>query len=257
MALIGVDIGGTNTRVALVDEKGNILHLVKEGTKDGVRTGKCFRDKLVRMIESIPNYRDCARIGLGVPGMVVGDDVTSCRNFSQLKGYPLKQEIQKHFNKPVAIQNDAKLATLGEALAGAGKGHNTVAYVGLGTGVGGGVAIDGKIYMGATNLGGYFSRMILDGNNIAENLLKGSTFNEQKHDLREYKKNLTNLLINISVTINPDVIVLGGGVMESAQYFLEDVISAFKKATHDCAKSTRIIPVKLEYPGVVGAALYK
>ena len=323
---IGIDIGGTNVRVAVVAD-GKILHLVKESTAEGVKTAGDFLQKLVRMIESIPNHRECKAIGIGVPGMIVDNKITTCRNFKVLVGYPLALNLEKHFKKPVHLQNDAKLATLGEALAGAGSKFNSVAYVGLGTGLGGGTVVNKKLFLGASCLGGYFSRIILDGAEIAENLVAGvglsaqiqtalgqemsikeffavassktppavaslgngkptivsnvvddshplSVYNyealkslgEPKNSvyghkalqgvLANFQRNLANLLLNISVTLNPDAIILGGGIMDSSVHFIDAVIKDFRTRAHDNAKQTQILRVSLEYPGVIGATLF-
>ena len=167
MNFIGIDIGGTNTRVAVVSSGGVIAHIVKQKTTKS----NDFFPNLIRMIESLPGSGECSAIGLGVPGMVEGDRITTCRNLKILVDFPLVQKLQKHFNKPVYMQNDAKVATLGEALAGAGRNSNIVAYVGLGTGLGGGVVINKQLYLGASGLGGYFSRIILDGQSLADDLV--------------------------------------------------------------------------------------
>lgn len=289
MNYIGIDIGGTNIRVGEVDcLSGNITCLVKERATEGVKTADDFLKKVIDMVEKIPSHKNCKAIGIGVPGMVVDGKITTCRNLKVLVGFSLDKCLEKHFGKPVYIQNDAKVAALGEALCGAGKGGTIVAYVGLGTGLGGGVVINGQLYLGSSNLGGYFSRIILDGDNIAESLVAGVGLNAQIKEafseeitltdffnllscgknqnthkvaialkvLERFKKNLVNLLLNISVTLNPDIIVLGGGIMDSAQYFLNDVKKCFKKCAHEQALNTKIAHAALKYPGVTGAALF-
>jgi|GEM_PF-639778 len=274
---IGIDIGGTTTRVALVDAAGKIFDVSAESTKEGAASADDFLRKLIRMIESVENG-ECSAIGLGVPGMVTDGRITTCRNLKMLVEYPLDKLLEKHFRIPVFMQNDAKLAAFGEAIAGAGAQSDIAAFVGLGTGLGGGVVINKQLYLGAGGLGGYFSRMILDGENTAEQLVSGNGLHNQIKAAsgndssikayfsgsgivptglrKKFIQNLCNLLVNISVTINPDIIVLGGGVMESAPFFLDETITLFKNAAHDNAKKTIIVGADLEYPGVTGAALY-
>ena len=278
---IGIDIGGTNTRVAAVDANCKITHLIKQNTSESVTTANDFLNRLILMIENIPNYRNCKAIGIGVPGMIVDNKITTCRNFKALVNFPLAEHLVQHFGKPVYLQNDAKVAAFAEALAGAGRNCKTVAFVGLGTGLGGGVVINKELYLGSSNLGGYFSRIILDGKEIAENLITGIALRHQSKELlgkdltatqlfelaatknetalgllQKFQTNLTNLLLNISVTINPEVIVLGGGIMESSAHFLGPVVNAFRACAHANAQGTQIVPASLKYPGVTGAALY-
>lgn len=288
MNYIGIDIGGTNIRVGDVDSNsGKITCLVKESATEGVKTSEDFLKKIIRMVEKIPSYKNCKAIGIGVPGMVADGKITTCRNLKVLVGFPLDKRLEKHFGKPVYMQNDAKVAALGEAICGAGKNSSIVAYVGLGTGLGGGVVMNKQLFLGSSNLGGYFSRLILDGENIAENLVAGVGLTSQIKSafakditltdffnllskknknapetptaleiLNRFKNNLTNLLLNISVTLNPDTIVLGGGIMDSSQHFFNEVQKSFRARTHDQARNTIIAKASLEYPGVTGAALF-
>ena len=278
---IGIDIGGTNTRVALVDDNCKITHLVKQNTVENVTTANDFLNKVILMIESLPNHRDCKAIGVGIPGMIEGNKITTCRNFKVMVDFPFAELLSQHFGKPVYLQNDAKVAAFGEALAGAGRNNKVVAYVGLGTGLGGGVVINKELFLGSSNLGGYFSRIVLDGKEIAENLITGVALRHQsrvalRQDLtatelfglaatkneaaleilHKFETNLTNLLLNISVTLNPDMIVLGGGIMESSSHFLAPVVNAFRTCAHANAQKTQIVTATLKYPGVTGAALY-
>ena len=122
--------------------------------------------------------------------------------------------------------------------------------------------------------------MILDGKNIAENLISGTALvNKAKQNRLENIKNSYNLfkyseeneiaskivdefihdlvvlLLNISITLNPDIIILGGGVMNSSDYFLEKTRSQFNNLAHNFAKNTKIEKADLKEPGVIGAAM--
>ncbi|MCL2621955.1 MAG: ROK family protein [Firmicutes bacterium] len=279
MNKIGIDIGGTNIRVGVVSGCGKILSLERCSSTEGIKTVNDLLNRIIEMTERLPNIKQCISIGVGVPGMIVNNKILHCRNLMHLNNFNLKERLEKYFKMPVQLENDAKVAALGEALVGAGKGESIVAYVGLGTGLGGGVVIDKNIYLGASNLGGYFSRIILDGEQEAEHLVTGTALHKSTiatfgSDMRvrelfalaktdkkasviieKFKKDLCNLLINISVTINPSVIVLGGGVMESSHFFLDDIQKTFKAMQKENYKDTKIVKSTLEFPGVVGAAM--
>lgn len=279
---IGIDIGGTNIRIGKVDETGNITYLHKEKTLENVNSQEELYLKILNIIKNVPDNENANAIGIGVPGAISNDlEIKTARNIEYLKDFPLVKRLENDLKKKAYIENDAKVAALGEAILGAGKGKNIVCYITISTGLGGGIVIDNKIYHGANNIGGYFSRMILDGKNISEHLISGTALiNKGKEFINkdisstqeifelainknevamniveEFKKYLTVLLLNISITINPDIIVLGGGVMKSKEYFLEEVKEQYYNKAHTFAKSTEIKEAMLDEPGVIGAGL--
>lgn len=278
---IGIDIGGTNIRVGAIDEKDNLIFVYKESTFDGVKTNEDLYIKITNLIKKVPNYETANAIGIGFPGCIKQKEIISSNNLGILADFPLIERLNKAFNKNVYIENDARVALLAEAMIGAAKNKNTVCYVTISTGLGGGAMIGNKIYHGSNNLGGYFSRMILDGKNASNCLISGTALVKEAKEkicasiqdtkevfelaingnliaeeiIDKFKKNLTVLLLNITYTINPDVIVLGGGVLQSKQHFLNDVINEFMLKSKNLEKDTIITTAILEEPGVIGAAL--
>lgn len=281
---IGIDIGGTNIRIGAIDEKEEIIFTHKEQTYDNVRTSEDLYTKIKNLIKKVPNYEDAKAIGIGAPGSVNNKTkhITISENLSLLNEFPLVEKLQKDFNKPIYIENDARVATLAEALKGCGKDKNNVCYITISTGLGGGVVINKNIYHGSSNLGAYFSKMILDGKNTSNSLISGTALINQankqldvkikstheifelaksgnfiaKEIIEKFKRNLTVLLLNIATTINPDIIILGGGVIKSKEYFFEDVINNFKLEVHPLASDTIVEIATLDEPGVIGAALF-
>lgn len=279
---IGIDIGGTNIRICSIDKKENITFMYKEKAMENVNSSEDLYNKIKNMIEKVPNYRKCGAIGIGVPGAIDLNTkkILTARNLELLINYPLVEKLEKDFKVKVYIENDAKVAAFGEAIKGAGKDRKSVCYITISTGLGGGVVINKKIYHGSNNVAGYFSRVILDGENMSEHLISGTALikkarecissniqstkevfelsknNESaKKIVEDFKKYLTILLLDISVTINPDMIILGGGVTKSKEYFLEDVKYAFYSKAQRLAQKTEIEIAKLDEPGVIGAAL--
>ncbi len=278
---IGIDIGGTNIRIGAINEKDNIIFLYKELTFENVITSEDLYVKIKKLIEKVPNYEQAKAIGIGAPGAInqqFGQIVTS-KNISILNKFPLVEKLKQDFNKPIFLENDARVATYAEAIKGRGKNHEIVCYITISTGLGGGLVIKSKIYHGSNNLGAYFARMILDGKNTSNSLISGTALLKKakekidiksttelfelakrnnpiaKEIIEEFKRNLTVLLLNISSTINPDIIILGGGVIKSKDIFLIDVINDFKGKAHPLAKNTIIDVASFEQPGVIGAAL--
>lgn len=279
---VGIDIGGTNIRVAGIDKNNNVVSFNSVKTMENVNSAEDLYYKIKELIERITSFQKIKGIGIGCPGAIdENGNITTCRNVPYLKEYPLVEKLKKDFGVKVKIENDARIAAYAESLEGAGKEYSNVCYITISTGLGGGVVIDKKIYKGGRNIGGYFSRMILDGQNIAENLVSGTAIiNKTKEKTKqniviaqevfslaqknkdaqkivdEFKKNLVNLLLNISITISPEIIVIGGGVMKGKKYFFNDVKKDFKEKAHNFAKNTKIVEAKLKEPGVIGAALY-
>lgn len=280
---IGIDIGGTNIRIGTMDEKKNVNLEYKELTLKNVKTSEDLYKKIRNLILKIPNYNNVKAIGIGVPGSIdiESNKIITCRNLRVLKDYPIVQNLYKDFNIPIYIENDARVAALAEAIKGKGKDKRIVVYITISTGLGGGLIIDKDIYKGANGLGTYLSRMILDGQNISEELISGTALIKQakreiseninnasevfeleknnnlkaKEIIERFKRNLTILLLNISVRINPDIIILGGGVVKSKDRFLDDVIRAFRKEAHSAVTDTIIDIAEFKEPGIVGAAL--
>ncbi len=246
-------------------------------------TSEDLYNKIKDLIKKVPNYEKIEAIGIGVPGSVdkkINKMVTST-NLSILKDFPLIQRVKQDFNKPVFLENDARVAALAEAIKGKGMDKNIVCYVTISTGLGGGIVIDKKIYHGSNNLGAYFARMIIDGENTCNSLISGTALLKQAQDriddsikntveifelskkenivakeiIEKFKKNLKVFLLNIASIINPDIIILGGGVIKSKDDFLKDVIDSFKAEVHPLARDTIIDSTILNEPGIIGAAL--
>ncbi|HHW71452.1 MAG TPA: ROK family protein [Clostridiales bacterium] len=163
---IGVDLGGTNIGAGVVDEKGNIF------IKDEVPTGatRPYKDIIADMaglIESIlkqGGYKisDVESIGIGSPGCIDKDQgkVVFANNLNW-RHVPVREELQKHIDLPVYIENDANVAGLAEAISGACKGVENSVTITLGTGVGSGIIIGGRPYSGSHGVGAELGHMIV------------------------------------------------------------------------------------------------
>ena len=162
MLNIGIDLGGTGIKAGLVDERGNILYklscptLVERGHEAVIHD---MAQLSLRMIaESGHDLSEVASIGIGIPGIM--DQATGvvpfCTNLAW-HNVPLVKLMQQEIDKPVFVNNDATVAGLAESVAGVSAGTRSSVFVTLGTGVGGGVILDGKVFMGehgvATEIG--------------------------------------------------------------------------------------------------------
>ena len=156
---IGVDLGGTNLRVAAVNDAGALLDKLTLDTRSREPRESVIRE----MCEAIQTLREklagegqLAGIGVGVPGIIYRESGTlrQSPNLPGWENFPVRQEIESLLRTRVWLDNDANVAALGEFWLGAGKAHPSLCMVTLGTGVGGGLILDGKIWRGFLGFAG-------------------------------------------------------------------------------------------------------
>jgi glucokinase len=167
MYYIGVDIGGTGIKAGIVDEKGNILTKNSVATKKGADYKALVKD-IYELIEKILcdanlSFDDIKSIGMGCPGTI--DDKAGnviYTNNLNLTNAPVCKELSKYTDKPIYINNDANCAALGEFFALEDDSISDFVAITLGTGVGGGVVINKKLYSGYMGAGGELGHMVIE-----------------------------------------------------------------------------------------------
>ena len=164
---IGVDLGGTNLRIAAVDEQGTLVEKVTLGTKvslgrDHVIDDMC--DAIQRMSEKYKDTAPLMGIGIGVPGIIDMQTglVRESPNLPDWVDYPVRADIEQRLKTVVILENDANVAALGEKWLGAAKDFDDVAMLTLGTGVGGGLVLGGTIWRGANGMAGEFGHTTVE-----------------------------------------------------------------------------------------------
>ncbi len=171
MYRIGVDLGGTNIAVGVIDENYNIIGRGKVKTR-APRPAEAIFDSIKEAVDMAVvnagiNYDEIVSVGIGTPGSVNKD--TGAIEFSnnlKFHNVPAKAMLEERLKKPVYLENDANAAALGEAVAGCGNGVKNFVAVTLGTGVGSGIIIDGKIYRGSNFCGGEMGHMVINVDGI-------------------------------------------------------------------------------------------
>ena len=287
----GIDVGGTTVKLAYFDESGKMLdkwEIPTNTDNNGIRV-------LPDIADSIKDYlqRNSIRkehiigIGIGVPGPVSEDGIVNkCVNL----GWDVKDlhgELSALTGFPVKGGNDANVAALGECWKGSGNGCKNMVMATLGTGIGGGVVLGGKIIAGVHGAGGEIGHMILNpeetepcgcGNygcaeqycsangsvRLAKRYLAAHANATPLRDLRnlrckdlfdagdqgdptalaildQYYTLLGRFLANICCTIDPEVIVLGGGVSKAGQPIIDGVAKYFQKYAFHACRETRIV----------------
>ena len=168
MYTIGIDLGGTNIVASVVDDDYNIIGTSKTPTNSPRSADEIFDDIADVCEEAVKaaglTMEDIDSVGMGTPGTVNQDGIIEFANNLAFNNVPARTMLAKRINKPeekVFIENDANCAALGEAYAGCGNGAKDFVAVTLGTGVGSGVIIGGKIVNGVNYAGGECGQMVI------------------------------------------------------------------------------------------------
>ncbi len=163
---VGIDLGGTNIAAGLVDENMNILCQMSLPTQSERPYQEIVRDMavLVRGLVNMGNIsmEEVESVGIGSPG--TPEKETGNILYSNNLGWndvPLLAELGKYIPVPMKVDNDANCAALGEFLAGAAKGCKSAVMITLGTGVGGGIVLDGQIYDGVNHAGAEIGHTVI------------------------------------------------------------------------------------------------
>lgn len=289
---VGVDLGGTNVRVALVDKQGAIVKILQAPTEAEKGYHQVI-EKISSMIEKVKADQKIDGIGIGAPGPIDFRKgiILNPPNLPGWDNVPLVDIFSERFGVSVFLNNDANVAALAEAKVGSGMGHESVFYITVSTGIGGGLVIDGQLFNGARGYAGEVGNMIIDPNGYQhsnmnkgsfEGLASGTSIGRRAEreygiiggaiqvftlagdgDERAIKiidetvANLAMGIANIAHTLNPELFVMGGGVMESKEFILAPLQEKVKEYLFpDLAKSIRIVPASLSgKAGVIGAAM--
>jgi glucokinase len=294
MYTIGVDLGATFVKMGIVDSKGRVYF------RRRIQTPKAAKKALI-IDAIIYNIRDIIKesgkkirgAGIGVPGPV-DSKKGIVHYFPNIKGWkevPLKAILEKKLGLRVVLDNDVNAMTLGEFVFGAGKGSRNIACLTLGTGVGGGVIIDGKLYRGSSMCAGEIGHMPINeigpscncggiacleryiGNKYilerAKKIFGSSVTLEKVSELAgrgnkkalalwtDVAKKLGVALAQVVNLLNPDKIVIGGGVSKAGSFILNPLRKEVKKrAMKDQAKHVKIVLAKLgNDAGIIGSSL--
>ena len=158
--IVGIDVGGTNTRGILTDLSGNLIHYLKVKTK--AREGKdAVLARVISVVNELITLAKIPReklfgIGMSISGIINSYEGISifCPNIPGWENFPIKQIMEKEFNIPVCIDDSVRCAAVAEKRFGIAKDHDNFIFISIGKGIGMGAFIDGKIYRGSMGLAG-------------------------------------------------------------------------------------------------------
>ncbi len=248
---LGIDIGGTKIRAILLDGKNKPVVIFNIPTPNNK---KSFLESLeIEINKIIQNYK-ISGIGVGLPGIVDKNKGTLIKapHISFLKNWHAKKFFYK-FSKNIKIENDSRCFVLAEAEFGEGRGLKNIVGITIGTGIGGGIIIGGKVYRGKNNSAGEFGHIIINNQKTFEQLGAKEAFFKYGDRSEIIGIGIANL-INV---LNPDIVILGGGGIISGKIKTEIVRKTAKKyIMSPLAKNTLIVKGKLgENSPAIGAAL--
>ena len=273
--VIGVDLGGTNVTIGKVTNgrvvSNSTFPITSQGTEAQIIT---------EIINAIDNIFDeqITGIGVGVPSLVDVEKgiVYDVQNIPSWKKVHLKEILEKKYERPVYINNDANCFAVGEKYFGNGKKYKNMVGITIGTGLGGGVIINNHLYSGMNCGAGEFGS-ILYKDNICEYYCSGQFFinqygmgghqvheNAQQGDkkaleiLCEFGHNLGNAITTILFAVDPEAIFIGGSVSESWPFFKDAMWETVKTFPYKHAVE-RLVIEKSEQAQIAilgAAALY-
>ena len=310
---IGIDLGGTFIKFGIVSDKGEVLHKGMLSAQ-----AKLGRDAILNNVnKAIEQSLAFARekkikikgIGVGSPGTVnldSGKIEGSCPNIPQMVNVNLKRWLSSFFKFPIYVDNDANLMALAEFKFGAAKGYKDALCLTLGTGIGGGIILDGKLFHGSNFAGAEFGHMSIcyngrkcrcggigcletyasapamvkdtkrllkrESRSIIHKLIKGDLDRLTTKVIFQAEKRGDALALDVinqacaylgtgiasAVNLlNPQVVVIGGGVSQGGRSFIQRIEKEVKKRAFPSAtKSLKVVKAKLgNDAGFIGAAI--
>lgn len=164
---IAVDLGGTNLRIAAVSTDGGILEKVTLSTKAGSGPSQVIDamcEAILRLSRQYGSGGSLIGAGFGIPGIIdlEAGVVRRSANLPDWAEYPVRREIEKRLGTRIFLENDGKVHALGEQWMGAARGVSNMAMVTLGTGIGGAIVLDGKIFHGLNGMAGEFGHVTVE-----------------------------------------------------------------------------------------------
>lgn len=268
--IIGVDIGGTTIKGGLI-EAGRIKKQLVSETKSS-EGGDITLNILINLIRSLINSNTVS-IGVGVPSVVdrIKGVVYNVQNIEKWEEVFLKDILEREFNLPVFIDNDANCFAMGESKYGVGKEFANFVGITLGTGIGGGIIQNRKLLCDANCGSGEFGELAYQ-NSILENYCGSRFFNEYNMSgleiannatlgdekslqiFDEYGKHIAALVKSIVLVIDPQAIVFGGAIAKSFNLFEKSMYRHLNDFPYpNSIKKLKILQSELDNIGILGA----
>jgi glucokinase len=269
---IGVDIGGTSMVAARFSESE--MFEKAEVATGAERPAEEIMQSLFQAIRRVMSD-EVVGIGIGAPGFMDGEtgEILLINNIPSFNGFSVKQAVEKEFKLPVFQSNDANCFALGEAWFGAGKPFKNLVGVTLGTGLGGGIIINRKIYTGLAGGAGELGCFSFKGG-IVEDTCSAALFANkyQRTGLELYEKaksgdtialaafdelgrNIGEMLNTVMFILAPEAFVIGGSIANGWEFLEKPIRKEIDKFPVDLiSEKTQLVRARLENAGLYGAA---
>lgn len=287
MAVLCLDIGGTEVKAMLKGE--NFEKSLENFPSKAGSNAPSIKDDVFDLVRKLENEYEIEGIAISTAGMVdykTGIIAGHGPTFKNYKGFDWKREIKNELGLEAVVENDVKAAAMGELTYGAGKGATSAFVLTVGTGIGGALIIDGKIHRGASGHAGEIGYMPFETDKFealgstsalvamakkfypAKNFKNGkeifNAIDDKDEDARKLVGQMTEILArgisNIMLIVNPEMILIGGGISEQKEKFLDPIIEKINTLVpENIFESTKIRPTELgNKSGLYGAyAIYR
>jgi len=266
---IGIDLGGTKIELIALDAAGREVLRTRIATPQGDYPATLHAVKSL-VLDAERALKATASVGLGMPGALSrATGLVKNANSTCLIGRDLKGDLEKALGRELRLENDANCFALSEAVDGAGKGARVVFGVILGTGVGGGIVVEGKVLVGANAIAGEWGHNPLPlprkedlplpdcycgRKGCIEAYLSGPALEKDGKNLERYEERLARALAGVINILDPDTIVLGGGI-SNIQRLYANVPVLWRPYVFSDQVATKLLPpVHGDSSGVRGAA---
>lgn len=281
-SILGCDLGGTKCAIARYNADSLEVEEQKQWPTKAERGWQHIFDDLLSYIDCLQR-EDTTTIGIGVPGLVRQPEgnVVNMPNIPNAKNIALKKQMEDHLKLPVIVDNDANCFALAEARMGNGKGHKVVVGITMGTGVGGGIVINGEIFHGAHGFAGEIGHMLLVPGDPpyytdylrgeVEQFLSGTSWRERCKKAKRPKdylegevcafmhadvfKEVAWLCTNLTHLLDPDVIVFGGSAGWALMRHIEHIEKELEQWVLPGTPLPELKMAELEHAATLGAAL--
>ena len=311
MIRIGIDVGGTGIQIGAVDERHRIINEKSIPT----RTDIPFEDQVRHMADCVVetvheagfSEDDIESIGVGIPGIASSatGEIVKCTNMGW-NHVPFRTVFKRYLDKPVFIDNDANVAALAESVVGVSAGTSSSVFITIGTGIGSGIILNGRIWSGAHGIGGELGHTVFDLDGVPctcgnkgclerycsatalirmareavsarpDSLILSSVGGDPMRieartvfdasragdevALEVYHRfigYISQAIASVVNLIDPEIIVLGGGVSKAGSYLLDPILKEFPKYVlfNDQPLPQVKIAVLSSEAGIIGAAM--
>jgi len=296
---LGIDFGGTSVKIAVVKGADLVSDMFRIPTQNYDGPDELLEAITEKVNELKEEFPDLAAVGIGVPGAIdfekgITYNLTNVRGWTNI---PLRDIVQEKVELPTVLENDANCMAYAEFKHGAGQGYNNVVCVTLGTGVGGGLILNGELYRGSRFAAGEIGQMSVDlfgvdgpygnrgaleryiGNRQIEELAEQKYFDSDQDSPKDFSPEnlcklandgdevaiavwdtvatyLANCLMSIIYLLNPDAIVIGGGVAHAGENLFDPLRDKLKDSlTKECFEDLELCHARFgNTAGIIGCS---